>query len=123
MHELSVTEAILNLALKHAEDETASRITDLYLVIGDLSSVVDDSVQFYWNIIAKDTIAENAILHFKRIHPEIQCRECQLKYTPQNEDISCPRCGSIRVDVIKGKEFYLDAIDIENSTDPSEQTL
>ena len=67
MHELSVTESILEIALRHASKTKAARITNLYLVIGQLASIVDDSVQFYWDIISKDTIAEGAKLHFKRL--------------------------------------------------------
>ena len=58
MHELTVTESLLELALRHAKTNDTKRINDLYLVIGQLSSIVDDSVQFYWDIIAKNTLAE-----------------------------------------------------------------
>ncbi|MCJ7724498.1 MAG: hydrogenase maturation nickel metallochaperone HypA, partial [Anaerolineales bacterium] len=67
MHELSVTQSVLEIALRHARQNNARRITDLYLVIGELASIVDDSVQFYWDMISKDTIAEGARLHFKRL--------------------------------------------------------
>ena len=47
MHELPVTESILEIALRHAQEAGARRITDLYLIIGQLSTIVDDSIQFY----------------------------------------------------------------------------
>jgi hydrogenase nickel incorporation protein HypA/HybF len=65
MHELSVTESILEIALRHASNANAKRITNLYMVKGQLASIVDDSVQFYWDIISKDSIAEGAVLHFR----------------------------------------------------------
>jgi|GEM_PF-5568018 len=52
MHELSVTESVLEIACRHAGKAQAKRVTDIYLVIGRLSSIVDDSVQFYWNLIS-----------------------------------------------------------------------
>jgi hydrogenase nickel incorporation protein HypA/HybF len=63
MHELPVAENVLEITLRHARQANATRVTDLYLVVGQLSSIIDDSLQFYWDIISKDTIAEGAVLH------------------------------------------------------------
>jgi Zn finger protein HypA/HybF involved in hydrogenase expression len=71
MHELAVTESILEIALRHGQPAQARKITDLYLVIGQLSSIVDDSVQFYWDFISKNTPAEGA--SFSRIPAEFCC--------------------------------------------------
>jgi hydrogenase nickel incorporation protein HypA/HybF len=113
MHELSITQNILDISVNHAREAGAKRVTDIYLVIGQWSSIVDESVQFYWSIIAKDTLAEHARLHFRRIPAEMFCLECNHRYTPSNEELACPRCNSIRVKIIAGEEFYLEAIDIE----------
>lgn len=114
MHELSVVESILEIAVRHAKQAHAERITQIYLVIGNLSSIVDDSVQFYWDILSSGTIAEGAILNFKRIETRLQCKDCGLKFTPIDTDYSCPDCESIQVIVINGQEFYVEAIDIDN---------
>jgi hydrogenase nickel incorporation protein HypA/HybF len=113
MHELSVTENILAIALKHAEKAQAQRVTDLYLVIGQMASIVDDSVQFYWDIISAGTPAEGARLHFQRIPIELQCLNCNRRYTPADDDFACPDCRSQQIRVVAGEEFYLDAIEIE----------
>ena len=112
MHELPVTESILEIALRHAEQAHAKRISDIYLIIGQLSSIVDDSVQFYWDMIAKGTLAEGAQLHFQRIPAKMACLDCGREYTP-GDDLTCPNCHSARVKVIAGDEFRMDAIDIE----------
>lgn len=114
MHELAVTQSILEIALRHAEEAGASKITDLYLVIGRLSSIVDDSVQFYWEMIAEGTPAAGSQLHFKRLSLEIACLDCQNRYSPDDEDLACPKCGSTNVSVVSGEEFYLEAIDVES---------
>lgn len=116
MHELAITENLLDLALKHAKPSQANRITDLYLAIGQLSSIIDDSVQFYWDFVSKDTIAEGARLHFKRIPTEFLCLDCDKSYFPDEEHLSCPYCDGIRVKIITGDEFRLEAIEIENKT-------
>jgi hydrogenase nickel incorporation protein HypA/HybF len=113
MHELSVTENILEISLRNANNANAKRVTNLYLVIGQLASIVDDSVQFYWDIISKDTIAAGAILHFKRLPANLTCLDCNHQYNLVNNGFSCPTCKSDHVKVISGDEFYMEAIDIE----------
>jgi hydrogenase nickel incorporation protein HypA/HybF len=113
MHELSITENILEITLRHAKQANAKKINTIYLAIGDLASIVDDSVQFYWDIVAKDTIAEGALLNFKRIPTTLQCQACSLRFSPNEDDFSCPDCNSQTIKVVSGNEFYLDAIDVE----------
>jgi hydrogenase nickel incorporation protein HypA/HybF len=113
MHELAVTQNILEIALRHAHSAEARRITDLHLVIGELSTCVDDSVQFYWDLIAQGTPAEGARLHFRRVPTELQCRVCRLRYRPAGDDFACPTCHASRITVVAGEEFYLEAIDVD----------
>lgn len=115
MHELTITESLLEIALRHAAEAGATKITDLYLVIGDLSSVVDESVQFYWDIIANETPAEGASLHFKRVPTEIICLNCHHQYKPVENQMACPSCGSISIKIISGEEFFLEAINVETA--------
>lgn len=113
MHELSVTESVLEIACKHAHNAKAKKVTDIHLVIGRLSSIIDDSVQFYWNVISKDTICEDAKLHFRREPAKLICLDCQFEYTLEDELMPCPNCGSAKIKVLSGDEFNLESIEIE----------
>ena len=113
MHELVVTQSILDIALRHAQKVEAKRIVAINLVMGKLSSVVDDSVQFYWDMIAKDTIAEGAQLNFERIPTEMRCFDCGFTFAPDDRTFECPACQSAHVQVTKGEELRVDSIDIE----------
>ena len=113
MHELAITEQIADIAIRHGEKNAAEKITDLYLVIGELSSVIDDSVQFYWNLITEDTICEGAKLHFKRIPARFLCKGCGHNYgLEEGELVPCPKCKSTKMEILEGKEFHLDSINI-----------
>jgi hydrogenase nickel incorporation protein HypA/HybF len=113
MHELPVTESILEIANRHAREAGACRVTNLYLVLGQLSSIVDDSIQFYWDIISEGTMAEGAKLHFKRVPAELLCLDCGHRYTIDGEDLACPQCGGAKVKVVAGEDFRLEAVDVE----------
>jgi hydrogenase nickel incorporation protein HypA/HybF len=104
---------VLEIASRHAQQAQAARVTDIYLVIGRLSSIVDDSIEFYWNIITKNTICEDAKLHFKRLPAELICLDCDFTYQLTDELTSCPDCGSARVRVLSGDEFQLESIEIQ----------
>jgi hydrogenase nickel incorporation protein HypA/HybF len=113
MHELSVTEGILDIALEHANAAGASKVTAINLVIGRLSSIVDDSVQFYWDTISEGSICEGAKLVFNRVPAALKCNECQTEYSIERELAPCPKCKSYNVIIVKGEEFFLDSIEIE----------
>ncbi len=117
MHELAVTESILNIALKYAKEAQASRVSDLYLVIGRLSSIVDDSVQFYWDMLSEGTLCAGSKLHFQRVPAEMICLECGNEYTLDGELEPCPTCGSAKVKVSSGDQFFLDSIEIEKASE------
>lgn len=113
MHELGVTQSILNIALHHAQTAQATRIREINLVIGELASVVDDSVQFYWAMIAKGTIAEGATLNFKRLPACLRCNDCAHEFPIDHREYMCPACGSPNVAVAGGEEFYVESIDVD----------
>ncbi len=114
MHELPVTQGILDVAVEAAEKEGAARITAIDLVVGDLSSIVDDSVQFYWEILSKGTIAEGAVLHFRREPAAAACLDCGRTWnvTPPIMP-KCPHCGSARIHVTGGREFFVESIEVD----------
>jgi hydrogenase nickel incorporation protein HypA/HybF len=113
MHELSVTESILEITLRHAEQAGAQRVTDLNLVVGQLASIVDDSVQFYWDMVSEGTVAEGAKLHFRRVPAELLCLDCGTRYVPDGVELACPGCSGLHVKIASGEEFYLDSIEVE----------
>jgi hydrogenase nickel incorporation protein HypA/HybF len=106
MHELAVTQNILNLAQRHAQGQ---QITDLYLVIGQFSSIIDESIRFYWDILAEGTPAAGARLHFQRKTAIFGCSACGGEYSV-TEDFCCPTCGSHQVRLLSGNEFFLESI-------------
>jgi hydrogenase nickel incorporation protein HypA/HybF len=113
VHELAITEEILRIAVEHAERAGARRIVDINLVIGDLSSVVDDSVQFYFDFISPGTVAEGAELHFRRVPARLRCRACGQEFEPDGIDWRCPSCQAVGGDVIAGREFNMESIEVE----------
>jgi hydrogenase nickel incorporation protein HypA/HybF len=113
MHELSVTQHVLDIAVKKAGEAGASSIKRINLVIGDMSSFMDDSVQLCFDLLSENSIAKGANLSFKRVPLTMRCRHCNHSFTPSGERWSCPQCKEWDVEVITGNEFYLESIEVE----------
>ena len=122
MHELSVTSSILEIALRHARQAGAARVTDVYLVIGQMASIVDDSVQFYWDMISENTPAAHATLHFRRIPAELECQACGHHYHLEDTEMVCPHCNHLGFKFVAGDEFYVEAIGVEEQAQTPEET-
>lgn len=64
MHESGIAERIVALALEHARQAGATRITDLHLEIGDDAGATEEAVVFHLEEAARGTLVEGAALHF-----------------------------------------------------------
>ena len=113
MHELAVTQNILDLALDEAKAVQANRISKISLVIGELSGVVRDSVEFYFDFLRKDSLAADATLEFTMIPAQLKCRDCQTEFNPQDSLWICPNCRSSNIDLVAGRDCYMESIEVE----------
>ena len=106
MHELPVTQGILSISLEAAEQAGGRRIIGINLLVGDLSSIVDDSVQFYFDILSKGTLAEGAALEFRRLPASVMCWDCGRRFEVTAPlPSACPHCGGFKLQVMGGREL------------------
>jgi len=131
MHELSVTESMLGVVLRHAQANNATKVSRINMVLGDMSTVMEESVRFYFDIISKETIAEGAELNFTRfdiISKETiaegaelnftrtkligHCGVCGKEFEVVEFDFRCPECQGTETEIISGREFQVESIEI-----------
>jgi hydrogenase nickel incorporation protein HypA/HybF len=113
MHELSLAQHLLDLALQHAARARAERVTQLYLVVGEMAPLEETSLSFYWDQISLGTPAEGSSVRVRRLSLQLNCLDCGQSFEPGDRSWSCPACGSERVRLQGGDECYLEAIDVE----------
>jgi hydrogenase nickel incorporation protein HypA/HybF len=113
MHELGITENIVNITLAKADEAQASKVLRINLVVGELSGFVADCIQFYFDTLSKDTIAQGAALHFETVPAQLRCRNCSGIFNPRDTLWSCPKCGSQSVEIFKGRELYIESVEVE----------
>jgi hydrogenase nickel incorporation protein HypA/HybF len=113
MHELGVTESIIGIVLDKANEAGATRITGISLVVGELSGFVPDCIQFYFDLLSRDSIAAGASLHFESTPAQLRCRSCSTLFQPKDGSSGCPECGSGGVEVAGGRELYVKSMEVE----------
>jgi hydrogenase nickel incorporation protein HypA/HybF len=76
MHEYSFTESLLSLALTKAKEAGAEKISRINIISGEISGIVDECVQQYFDILKQNTLARDAVLAFEKKPLLLKCRNC-----------------------------------------------
>ncbi|HSW38997.1 MAG TPA: hydrogenase maturation nickel metallochaperone HypA [Acidobacteriota bacterium] len=113
MHEQGIVESILALALKNAAKENARKIVAIHLVVGNYTGVVEDAVNFYFGFLSSNTIAAGAALRYTHVPGQLRCRDCDILFPMQKKDYQCPECGERRVEIVGGRELYIEKMEVE----------
>jgi hydrogenase nickel incorporation protein HypA/HybF len=113
MHEQSIVESLLTLALQKAETANAHKIVRINLVVGDYTGVVEEAVNYYFGFISKDTIAAGARICYTHVPGQMRCRDCDILFPLQKREFRCPECAGGRVEIVGGRELYIDSMEVE----------
>jgi hydrogenase nickel incorporation protein HypA/HybF len=113
MHELAATRGILEVAVEAAKQAGSPAILSIDMVVGELTSIVDDSVQFYFDMLSGNTLAAGAVLRFRREPALGVCGGCGKTFEARPPlPRSCPDCGSLQLSVTGGQAFYVESIEV-----------
>lgn len=113
MHELSIVESLLALALENAEKAKANKILKINLVVGELSGVLEECMDFYFSFLSKNTIASEASLCYTHTPVQLRCRNCNTIFSPEKLNYHCPNCKERQVEIVSGRELYIDSMEVE----------
>lgn len=115
MHEMSITQSVLDIVLEQAKDAGATRVNGVKLRFGTLTSVVPDCVAFYFEQMTEGTIAEGAKLDVEIVPLRMKCSQCGEEYGGEDElDITCPKCGNPFTETLSGREMEVASIEVDS---------
>ena len=104
---------MVSMVLEKAKEANASKVLRVYLVVGELSGVLNEAVELYFALLTKDTIAAKAELFFMRPPTQVRCRNCSTVYEPENLNLTCPKCKERQVEILSGRELYIESMEVE----------
>ena len=113
MHELSIAQSILDIAIEAANKQGAKKITRIDLVAGELRGLVPTQLTFCFSIVAKDTLASGACLYVEEMPLTAHCEDCNADFTVIDYQQICPACGSIKIQLTGGSELSVKDIEVE----------
>ncbi len=113
MHEMALTESIVEIAVETAEREGASRVRKVFVDVGALSHVEPEALLFCFSAVSAGTIAEGARLEIARTPGAGWCLDCG-KTVPLGERFGpCPECGRFHVQMTAGDEMRVREIEVD----------
>lgn len=113
MHEMSLAEGIVDIALSTAHQNSSSRILGIEVAVGDFAGVEREALAFCFDAVIKGTIAEGATLQLQAIPLTARCLDCNLVFAPLNYAFKCTYCGSTTVVVESGRELKVVSVDLD----------
>ncbi len=120
MHELSISQAIVDTAVRHAGGRKVSRVD---VRLGALRQVVPDSLRFYFEIVGRDTVCDGSDLELELIDALLRC-DCGREWDPAPvatldgpliPSFRCPDCGAGGAETLAGDELRVESIEVEET--------
>jgi hydrogenase nickel incorporation protein HypA/HybF len=124
MHELSISSAIVDTALRHADGR---RVTRVDVRVGALRQVVPESLDFYFGVVSRDTACDGAAFELELVDALMRCDACGQEWDPAPEPVAghaqrswvlpqfrCPACESAGAAVVRGAELEVESIEVES---------
>lgn len=115
MHELSITERILDVVLRHAARQDITKVVRIHLRIGELSDLQDEWIQHYFNYLSRGTLAENAQLAITHAPIVVSCRSCARSFEIKKDEMgrgTCPDCGETGLQLVSGREYFIENMEV-----------
>ncbi len=110
MHELSIAQAIVDVAVRNAGD---SRVARVYVRVGRLRQVVPSALAFSFELCAHGTPVEGAALELETVPAGVSCLSCGACSEPDGFPLACGACGGLKVEVVQGEELQVESLELD----------
>lgn len=112
MHEVSIMQSALEIAIERAQRMGAHSISALGLRVGELSGVVPDALEFAFEALKQDTPAQSAKLVVETVPLVLYCSPCDREFTPDGYWYECPTCHNRRTEIRQGRELDVTYVEL-----------
>ena len=124
MHEYYIVEGVLDSVIPAAEKAGADKLVCVRLRVGDMTEVVQESLDFMWGICCEQRgpMVEGCRLEVEYVYPRSACLKCGHEFEHDRFHLKCPECGSASTMLLSGRELEIASMDVDIPDDaPVEQ--
>ena len=112
MHELPVTQSIVESVIEEMNRLGLERVGAVHLKLGRMTTFVPDCIKFYYEALTVGTRLEGSELVIEEINVAGRCNNCGRELTFDEPFFICPECGSVDVEITSGRELMIDSLDV-----------
>ena len=105
MHEMALAEEVLQIVQEAARREGVSRVSALWLEVGQLSSVEPEAMRFCFDAVARGSIAADARLEILVAPGRAWCNACATSIALTALGEACPHCGGYDLRITDGEQM------------------
>ncbi len=113
MHELGITQNIVEIAERTAREHGGRMIRSVTVEIGMLSGVVPEAVAFCFDACSRGTMLEGARLNIETIPGRGRCPQCSTEQEIDNTSFACESCGALGLERISGEELRIKELEVD----------
>jgi hydrogenase nickel incorporation protein HypA/HybF len=114
MHELGIARSLVEVAVAAMTERCVTiPAKSLQVEVGRFTSVVPDSLRFYFEVLSRETLLEGAELAIETIPLRTRCQKCLVEAEPDIASLLCPSCDGL-VEVVGGRELRLISIELSD---------
>lgn len=114
MHEFSLALEVVDIVERTALQNKANKVRKVKLDVGTISGVVIEALKFALESAKKNSTMEQSNIEINVIQALAKCDECGNEFELEHIFDLCPKCSSYQKKIIKGKEFKVSSIEIDN---------
>lgn len=121
MHEASIAQSILEIAINECLKAGASRIERIRVEIGIMNAINRESLLFAFNASKRNTLAEEAGLDIIEKPVGGYCKDCDQRFTSQLLLLNCPICGGQNFIIDQGRELNIIELEVSGESEDSKK--
>jgi hydrogenase nickel incorporation protein HypA/HybF len=111
MHEIAIVTSLIEIIERQVQEHNIQSISRVHLKVGELAAVEAMTLTACFEVLAEGGAAQGAELTVEILPVTARCLPCESVFRVVRYDFRCPACGGDQVELVSGKELYIDSLE------------